>query len=115
MATVYRAGSTNQPILLAKASSRSSASGESNNQLSKPGLPIVRVPELGLGGRDREGAAARVTPEVEKHGGWGKRAKKHMQLGLSKKRCQVAKMCCFIGFGTFDDSFCASPLAQFLK
>ena len=98
--------------------SRASRAGPAQQcqwHLSVSEAAIVRVPELGLGGRDREGAAARVTPEVEKHGGWGKRAKKHMQLGLSKKRCQVAKMCCFIGFGTFDDSFCASPLAQFLK
>ena len=40
MATVYRAGSTNQAILLADASSESSASGESNNQFFKPGLTI---------------------------------------------------------------------------
>ena len=41
MATVYGAGGTNQAILLAEASSGSSASGESNNQLS--GLTISMV------------------------------------------------------------------------
>ena len=43
MATVYVAGSTNQAILLAEASSGGSASGESNNQLSKPGLTIRKM------------------------------------------------------------------------
>ena len=59
--------------------------------LSVSEAAIVRVPELGLGGRDREGAAARVTPEVEKHGGWGKRAKKTYATGAEQKKMPGCK------------------------